>query len=484
MKSLKIFLIASLLLLATMGVAAAQDSPYNTPFVTSVTYQNISGSQANVIFYFYPENSGTATQVPLTLAANAGASLFIGGLASLPSNFSGSAVVSSNQPIVATLVQIPQSSTVVNRPLSNGFSSASSQVTIATVLKNRFNQTTRFSVQNAHSSAVDLRIRFFNAEDPSAAPIELIQNNLPVGAAQSFDAGALAQLPSPFNGSAIITAVQTGTSTPANIVASALELGTTTTVPNDVKAFEGVSAGARTVYMPSALCNAFGGQETFYAITNTSLSTGTDVTVTYSNGNSEVKSIGGGRKASFRGCDANNPVNFNGSATITSSATDIVVIGKVAGTGISSAFLGEPNGAARLALPYVRWTADSNYGAGLNRQRGFIAIQNIGSAAVSNITVRFLNKNGETVGTQTIASIAPGAKANANAAGATLAAGALTDALNEFGYPEGNPGGGFGGSVIVEGPAGSSLVAVVRVASRLSNGSLVAEDYNGMSTNQ
>lgn len=483
MKSLKVFLIASLLLLATVGLAAAQESPDKTAFVTSVTYQNISGSQASVIFSFYPENSATATQVPVTLAANAGASLFIGGLNSLPSNFSGSAVVSSNQPIVATLVQIPQqSTTVVNRPLSNGFSSATNQVTIATVLKNRFNQTTRFSVQNAHSSAVDLTVSFFNADDPAAAPIVLNHNNLPVGAAQSFDAGSLAQLPSPFNGSAIITAVQSGTSTPANIVASALELGTTTAVPNDVKAFEGVSTGARTVYMPSALCNAFGGQETFYAITNTSASTGTDVTVTYSNGNSEVKTVGGGRKASFRGCDASNPANFNGSATITSSATDIVVIGKVAGTGISSAFLGEPTGAARLALPYVRWTADANYGAGANRQRAFIAIQNVGSAPVSNVTVRYLNKNGETVGTQTIASIAPGAKANSNAAGATLASGAGSDALNEFGYPEGNPGGGFGGSVIVEGPAGSQLVAVVRVASKLPNASLVAEDYNGMST--
>ncbi|MBI1294457.1 hypothetical protein GC175_05820 [bacterium] len=482
MKSLKVFLIASLLLLATMGVAAAQDSPYDTPFVTSVTYQNISGSQANVIFNFYPENTGTPTPITVQLAANAGASLFIGGLQSLPSNFSGSAVVSSNQPIVATLVQIPQSSTVVNRPLSNGFSSASSQVTIATVLKNRFFQTTRFSVQNAHSSAVNLTVTFFNADNPAAAPIELTHNNLPVGAAQSFDAGQLAQLPNPFNGSAIITAVQSGTTTPANIVASALELGITTTVPNDVKAFEGVSTGARTVFMPSALCNAFGGQETFYAITNTSASTGTDVTVTYSNGNSEVKTVGGGRKASFRGCDANNPANYNGSATITSSATDIVVIGKVAGTGISSAFLGEPTGAARLALPYVRWTADANYGAGANRQRAFIAIQNVGSAAVSNVTVSYLNKNGETVGTQTIASIAPGAKANSNAAGATLATGASANALIEFGYPEGNPGGGFGGSVIVEGPAGSQLVAVVRVASRLPDASLVAEDYNGMST--
>jgi hypothetical protein len=54
-----------------------------------------------------------------------------------------------------------------------------------------------------------------------------------------------------------------------------------------------------------------------------------------------------------------------------------------------------------------------------------------------------------------------------------------TLALTEFGNPEANPGGGFGGSAIIEGPAGSQLIAVVRISSSTTGG-VVAEDYNGI----
>lgn len=472
MKSLKMFLIASMLLLITAGLASAQNPAYVTPFITSVTYQNVSNSLANVTFYFYQEGSSTAIQVPTTLAANAGSSLYIGGLASIPANFSGSAVLSSDQPIVATLVQIPQSTTVKNRPLSNGFSSASSQVTIATVLKNRFNTSTKFSVQNADSGAIDITATFYNADDVNAAPVLVSFNNVPQGSAKSFDAGSIAGLPSPFNGSAIVTAVKTGTSTPANIVASALELSTN---GNAATAFEGVSAGARTVYMPSALCQRFNAT-TFYAVTNTSQTTATSITVTYDNGKTDTAAIGAGKKASINTCTAND-AGYTGSATITSDTTDIVVIGKASGGALLTAFLGEPVGSTKLALPYVRWTADATFNNG-SRQRGFIAIQNVGNAMATNVVVKYLNKNGDVVGTHTIGSLASKAKTNSTAINATLSAGGNANDLLEFGYPEGNPGGGFGGSVIVE-STGSAVVAVVRIAS-VTDAGQVAEDYNGI----
>jgi len=76
-------------------------------------------------------------------------------------------------------------------------------------------------------------------------------------------------------------------------------------------------------------------------------------------------------------------------------------------------------------------------------------------------------------GVHTIATIAAGAKSNSTA----LNAGNSVE-LTEFGNPEGNGGSGFGGSVIVEGPAGSKLIAVTRISSQTSGG-VVAEDYNG-----
>jgi hypothetical protein len=464
--------IGLLLVLASVGLAAAQTG-YQTQFQTAITYQNISSSAAVVTFSFYNEKTASAVVVTRNLNANAGASLAVGSLTgseALPSNFLGSAILGSSQPVVATLVQLPQPSTgsVRNRPMSNGFSSGSSQVLLATVLKGAFNTNSKFSIQNASDGAVDITVQFFAVGQTSPA-LTLNESNIPVGAAKYYDMGALSGLSSPFDGSATVTAVRTGSTTPANIVGSVLELQTSGV---GVRAFEGVpnTAAANTVYMATALCG-LGGQTTAYAVQNTSSSQSAAVTVTYSNGMTQQGTIGAGGKQSFNSCNA-LPQSFSGAATITSNGAPIVVIAKVGGAGRYTAFLGETSGSAKLALPYARWS-NTKYDSG-QYQRAAIAIQNISNSAVSNVRVRYLNKEGTEVGVHTIASIPALGKANSNA---TLAG--TTVQLTEFGNPEANPGGGFGGSVIVEGPTGSQLIAVVRISSNTATG-VVAEDYNGI----
>ncbi len=378
MKRFKVIVILALVLvMATVGMASAQSPAYQTPFTTSVTYQNVGISNATIVFSFYPEMNASPITVNKTLAAGAGTSLYLGSIDTLPANFTGSAVLSSDANIVATLVQIPTSTTVKNRPLSNGFSSGATDVRIASVLKNKFNATTRFSVQNADSGAIDITVKLYDAANPTAAPISIPTTNVPVGAAKAYDMGTLSAVTAAsFNGSAVITAVKSGTSTPANIVASAMELSTNDT---GASAFEGASTSAATVYMPSALCNAFGGQNSFYAVQNTGTAK-TTVTVTYSNGKFNNKDIEPGAKASFNACEVGGNDNFKGAATITSSVSPIVVLGKVNGTGLSTAFLGESAGSEKLALPYVRWTNDASFDSGAS-QRSYIAIQNIGGGA-------------------------------------------------------------------------------------------------------
>jgi hypothetical protein len=467
--------VAILLLIMSFGVAAAQQPAYNTSFVTAITYQNVGTGQATVQFQFYNQKSATPINVSRTLNANAGDSLFVGNLTgteALPSNFLGSAVLGSNQPIVATLVQVPQSTTVRNRPLSNGFSSATPNVLLATVLKNQFNTTSRFSVQNTDSGSVDITLRVFNASNPSAPPVEFTETGVPSGAAKYYDMGTLAGLPASLNGSATVSAVRSGTSTPANIVGSVLELST-----NGVQAtaFEGVSAGSPTVYVATALCQLSGtNASTAYAVQNVGTSAA-NVTVTYSPGGAtDTKQIQPGAKASFLACDRNNP-NFSGAAKVESTQPVVVIAKAFASPSFSTAFLGEATGSSKLALPYVRYTSDANFATG-TRQRGFIAIQNVGTTTVNNVTVEYRDKLGNLLGTHTIPSIAPGAKSNSNA---TLATGDAAKLL-EFGNPEANPGGGFGGGAIVNGPSGSQLIAVVRIQTAVPGAGSVAEDFNGI----
>ena len=133
LKPLKTAVAAGLaLLIATSSYGNVGAQAYTTQFVTSITYQNVSGAEADVSLNFYAENSGTPTSQSLgKLPANAGASFFVGNANGLSSGFKGSAVLSSSQKIIATMVQVPQgSATVKNRPLSNGFDGVSGAANI------------------------------------------------------------------------------------------------------------------------------------------------------------------------------------------------------------------------------------------------------------------------------------------------------------------------------------------------------------------
>ena len=376
-----------------------------------------------------------------------------------------------------------------NRPLSNGFTGdqGASRYLIPTALRERFQATTVFSAQNVDSVALDITANFYEVgEDEPTATVT--RTNVQPGASTYFNLGQPGageeSVPANFNGSAVVTAAHTGNAaTAGRIVASAMELGTqgnSVLAQYRAAAFEGTRQGSKTVFMPTALCNVFGGQTTAYAVQNTT-NTEITVTVTYYNTEGEVagtleKPIAGNAKESFIACDATGNNALSGSASIESSANDsIVAIGKkfVPQGILTTAFAGSPAGSSSLALPYVRWATTTNYQAGNDRgQRAFIAIQNVGPDSVSGVQVLYKNPEGQTVCTHDLAPLGSGRKANSSV-------GDNCPGLAEsgFGYSDGT----FGGSVIVQGPAGSQLLAVATIQSFFNN-RVVAEDYNGIPT--
>jgi hypothetical protein len=467
LRKLAAFLFACLFALLSTGAVRAQTA-YQTAFTTSITYSNVGAGAASITITYYSESSGAG--IPVTMAslpAGASSSVSVGTVSAVGSSFKGAAVLSSDQPIVATLVQVPAgTSPVKNRPLSNGFQSGASRVLLATVLKAKFNTTTVFSVQNAGSAPATFTVKLYNADNTTAPAITLpTVTNLPVGTTKYFDLGTIATVPAGFNGSAVIEG------TGVSLVATALELSTTGLAAS---AFEGVTSGANKAYMASALCNfSVAGKlvNSAYAIQNVG-TTATVATVLFSSGKSFVTpSIPANGKFSVQGCFGGNANAYSGSATITASAGgQIVAIGKVTGGGLSSAFLGESAGSSKLALPYARWS-ETLYSTGA-RQRTFITIQNIGAAALpaGSVSVRYYNAAGQLVGTHTIADgFAVGQKRNSTPH-------ELGAAGNEFGYV-----GGFGGGAQVVGPAGSQLIAVARVQTFIpGDGTTAGEDYNGI----
>jgi len=467
---MKLRLVTALVILAIAFagfIPNVQAQAYSTSYTTSVTYQNVgtaATTSLQVLFYALPTTTTPITITRPNLAAGAGTSLYIGSLAEISAGFRGSAVMQSDQPLLATLVQLPQgSATVKNRPLSNGFSSGAAQSLIATVIKNTYDTNTVFSVQNVDSQTNNIAIKFY---DTSAALIDTITASIEPGASFYVDAGLEAGLGASFNGSAVITALRSDL-TNGNIISSAMELAI---VGTGNKAFEGVATGSMTFYMPSALCEAFGGTNTAYAVQNTSLTTATNVTVTYSNGATEAQNILPGAKKSFIACNAAGmATGFSGSATVVSATTPVVAIGKAYGLGLSTAFVGASSGSARVALPYVRWASNANWAAG-TQQRVNLTIQNVGGAAITgDILVQYIDRDGVVVGTHTItADLAVGTKTNSNATNA---------GLTEFGVYAGPQ---YGGGVLVIAPAGSQIAVVARVSTQVSAGVFASEDYNGM----
>ncbi len=482
---LPLFALMLLFALVFANVGSAKASARTANWTVAVTYQNVGTQASSVFVEFYSEGSSTPIQFdPLDggkLAAGAGKSFWIGAVNSVPSGFNGNAVMQSDQPLVATVVQFSQDPGFKMRLLYNGFqtSGASDQYLVPTVLLQKFSRTTVFSIQNTESVEIKATVRFYDADNNGNLASTITHTIKPntskfIEMDDTSDTGLPASK-TVFNGSAIITAVKSAGGA-ANVVAAANEYYTNS---NLAASFEGVpvSAAGNTIFMATGLCERFG-LDTFYAVSNAGLAGNAKITVEYFNTDGTSKSkdgpytIGPGQKKSIRTCDPSsgaNMSNFSGSAVVTSEGNAIVVMGKGqnslnAGTSgtrdVFTAFLGESGGTTKKAMPFVRWANDAQYNDPNNnggKQRSFIAIENV-SDSTGKFDVKYFDKTGKLVATHTL-TINASSKGNTNAslAGALGSAGMVSGA---FGYYTDNTA---GGGVIVESQGSQEFIAIDRV---------------------
>lgn len=467
-------LVALVFAFAFMSASSVEASARTANWVVAVTYQNVGENPATLGVNFYAEGSTTPISFdPLsggTLAPGAGRSFFIGNIAAVPAGFQGNAVISSNEPLVSTVVQFSQDPGFRMRLLYNGFQAADADSTyfVATVLLNKFNRTTVFSIQNTENEDINATVNLYDADNPGSPPV--VKTHLIKANSSKFiemdnptDTG-LPAATTVFNGSAAITAEQADGGGDAKVVAAVSEYYTNTNVAAD---FEGLplSRAANTIYLSTGLCEIFG-LDTFYAVTNASQTTdATNVKVQYydKDGNSvatdNLGTIGAGEKTSVRTCDPSDNTNmsgFTGSAVITSNGAPLVVIGKAqnslgaptaATQDFFTAFLGESSGASELAIPFARWADDASYlnpGNTGERQRSFIAIQNLENSSIK-VVAEYYDKDGALVGTHNV-TIPGNSKGNTNAqlAGVLGSPGMVPGA---FGY---YLDGSFGAGIIVK----------------------------------
>jgi hypothetical protein len=517
------------LVIANFGTAQAATNAYAAKYVTSISYMNIGTEPANLNLTFYDAESATTVNYQLidtsgaarVIPSMASASLSVSAVSSLSSTARYGAVVTSNQPLIATMMQVANDSVIRTQPISNGFraSDASGTIVLPAVMKSCFSDklTTRFSVQNAGATTItDLAITLkWPSGVSTTTGITGLPANFTAGDVLHFDmatinVGTVASgTPTGcgFNGSAIITSA-TGT-----LVATAVELSTVNKYANSFEGLPGTTAdGALTLYFPSAMCSmnyGDGAQSTSYAVQNLTASPATISTLyTYQiqgTGTWLTKTltlvIPANGKGSIPGCDASKttavgntnsftgngmPANAVGYAKITSTQK-IVGLQKVNGAGISAATPAVISGGSTVYTPFVRYTTScflARVTAAVcrseSRQRTLFAIQNIGTGPTT-IKMTLYNYLGDIVGTyQTTSSVAAGAKISINPTMATPTSPYVTADLSEFGYTLVGSNMVYAGSAKFEALAGgsSSIAVVTRVVGMTPLGQ-TGDDYNG-----
>jgi hypothetical protein len=501
MKKIGYSIFVLMLVLSSIGIGSVEASARTLDWVVSITYQNVGTAESQVSMSFFQEGSPTPVVYDAgTLAAGAAASLYIGRVTDIAAGFRGNAVVSSSQPLVATVVQFHQNApgeTVKMRMLSNGLSAAdgSHQYLLATALGNTFSRTSIFSVQNLETEEITATFDFYNVTD--GALLSSIDHDIPASSSKYIETDVIADtgLPSTvFNGSVVVSAVKKSDgTTPANIVAAASELYTNKNVGAN---FEGIPLGQASdiVYVPSALCKKFG-LDTYYAVQNASLTSSAEITVTYYNQDGTLKTedgpytIGPGQKKSINTCAPSSGVvmtDYTGSAVISAAdpASQIVALGKAqasvpaspAYVDVFTIFNAQPEGSSKMALPFVRWANDAHYNSATNYggyQRSFIAIQNLETTS-AKVNVKYIDKAGNVLATHLL-TLPANSKLNSNPSSAgALGLGGMV--AGEFGY---YTDGTFGGGVIIEAHPDNPTAKFIAVNRVQHPGA--GEDYNGIS---
>jgi len=331
----KIALSALLVLLLTSGVVLAQGGVTTT----NIQVQNLSSQTATCHIAYYNQNGTIALEYDFTIAPNGTWSKYQGAETGLPDGFNGSVVVSSDQPVAAIVNQATSGS--VNRSSSySGESAGTANTFIPIAMRSFYGFDTEISVQNASGGSVNVTVDYYDGSGNLVAAAQDTASSIPVGAVYRFNQSANTNLGTNFNGSAFVSA--TG---PVVVVVN--QNG-----PNKQNSFNGFPSGAQTVYIPSYM-SAFYGFKTALQVQNVG-SGPTNVSVAYSDGiNVGPVTVQANQSTFFYSWLEGHAANYNGSATVTSTAQDVVAVVNITNDLQSSAYNGFNSGSTQFVLPSV-----------------------------------------------------------------------------------------------------------------------------------
>jgi hypothetical protein len=267
-------------------------------------------------------------------------------------------------------------------------------------------------------------------------------------------------LSSPFEGSLVIYAKLDGTSTAAKVVAASADVDTTDTV---VHSYQGVMAGATSVFIPAVFCN-YGRTERSTTLHIQNASGGTisadTISIAYydaggvnvANFSAPDAGVQAGQRFEVDVCAAGAEAEGKQlSATVTHASAELAVVVETTNNqGLSATSISAepycPSGACTLALPYVEWSSST-----WDFQTSVHVMNTSGSNA--NITVTYYRRDG-TSEQQTFTGVLPNAMVETNPT-------QVADLMN-MSYRD------FKGAVLLE--STNPIMALVLVTKNFQNG--------------
>jgi hypothetical protein len=402
----------------------AQAGPWSSTIY--VSNPNNATATADMTFYYLEGGAVKELKSSQSLNAYGSAAIDVASVSGMSSTFQGSAIVSSDKTLA---VQVGlKVSKDVDRMIYTGYTQGANQVSAPAIACRAFDQDSDLVVMNVGATDANVSIKYLGTSGTVAE--KTTSHTIKPNSSTYLDVCTELGLdPNTGDHKWLGSATITGGGSD-QLVAVVFQ---PYVVSPKAVAYETLAgAGSQSVYFPSALQGSFGVRfTTFYAIQNVG-SSATEVTfdVQPSLGSPKTVTLQPGEKVSLQPKDAGAPEtgSFNAAAVATAGSggqiAGITNIGSdgtktpagcTSGAGQTTAFLNPSSGSATIAIPWIEYKVAPDW-------RSFIAVQNIGSAASGNVTVKYYDANGNSVGSADLATIGAGEKKNTNANAATASA--------------------------------------------------------------
>jgi len=377
---LKLAMIVALMVTALTPAVVFGDG--SDPWVAGIQVANLDTQPATVTIEFYNTSRTLVyTYVDSTpIAAGDARSYYVPTILpdSAATSFRGSAVVSSERNIAAIVNENAGSGAGYDQPpgiLRGSYTGIRASETATTLympvaVKAFYSFNSQLVVQNA-GAAADITFEFFNQAGASIATY--VASSVAANASAIVELDTLTpttgSIPSGFNGSVKVTSSSNLAGMVNNMTTAFLQTYNALTA----------SDGGLTLYAP-ALFNAYYGYVSSIQVQNIGL-VSTDITVTYSDGIVKTATgVGPNSAATFYQPDEGHVSGWMGSATVTSSAAEVVAVVAQLSSVKASNYNAASGGAMQIVAPAL-FTSFYGYDTALT-------VMNVGSVA-TDISVSY-----------------------------------------------------------------------------------------------